>query len=404
MTVPVRWFRDILWGRNLWYMDCPRVPDFLSKRRVALVVDTTDSCWAGACAPWIRGVLEELDRRLEPDDLCTFWRLGPRDPEFELLRGPHPQQLATRILSHPHLRPYEQGSWLGDTVAGIDAWSRGAAAGECEDYLLILTDGEIHDGGVVALPPAIPPERIAMILPTLAPGAPRQPVTTHEPGAWARVQTPWSGSLALLGRTQSPIRLLPGVGDHEVYRYDDQESIDRVVGTLLVQPRARLKLCFIGDQQPAPAFLVGADTVSLAPSSGTLQNGCPTDAQALQMHRIVELLLAPWDRNALAGLLKPHSIEVAHCGLPQVVDRSRPPSEQPCSECRGCLLVKQEAFPIGADDQDKALLFPLSPDGTIADTLPQYRSASAVSEPCYGVHADAAGQPSLVLNFLPTVL
>lgn len=402
MMLRVRWFRDGPPEGGVWYMDCPRVPDFSPKRRVALVIDTTDSWPLRDSRLWISSVLEELDRRLESGDHCALWLLGSGDPLCELVRDQHTNSFARQIMDR--LKPYDYGSWLGDTVAGINIWSRTPIGEDFEDYLLILTDGEIHDACTVPLPSVIPTERIAMIVPSAEPNAPRSPANNRDAGAWAEVQIPWSaGALARFDRTPPLIRLAPGAGGHAVYRYDQEggEPICLLAGEPRVQPGKRLALCFIGAQPPVPELRVGSGSVAL--SGQAPQPVCPTDAQTQQMRRIVPLLLARWNRQALSEIAKRQSVEVTHCSKKQTVDHTLPPNEQQCETCRGCLLVQERAFRIGPEDQEKALLFPLLHDGTVAGDLPQYCSSSRVSEDYYEVHADGTGRKFLVLKFTPKV-
>ncbi len=391
MEIEADLYKETKGGETLWYVDCADIPACTGRRRVFLVVDTTDSFRSqDNHRLFIRSLLERLARILDPQDVVNLWTMGERDPLLERERGQVPEHLVHDLIER--LEPFNRGSWLAETVREIDARCERAHGSDWEDYLLILSDGAIHDAVAAPLPTWISRDHIFLIVPDL-PG-------DGGLGVWDDLIRQWRPTL-LDPLERPPQELLVDPGPETaraVYRFGPAPIVP--VGTdLRVLPGNELGLCYLGGEEPEPRLGSATDSYPLTWTKP--QDGYPPHAR--EMARIAELLLAPWDRDALESLETVGKAQVIHsCGKvrePQSIERE-PPQRLRCAGCGGCLLVRgQEPFPISNQDQSRCLLFPLP---LRAGALPEYREPKHVRASAYGRYREA-GKEFLVLNFLPSV-
>lgn len=359
----------------------------MGRRRVLLVLDTTDSFWPEQ-EPFLNMALVRLAALLEPGDICVPWIMGDQDPASECRRGPIPETLVRDLLGV--LEPFPRGSWLSETITEIEAKSRRGASPDWEDYLIILTDGKIHDAVAAPVPFWIKHNRIELITPHW---------TDSDLGGWKKFYQVWtSESLDMLAQKPSEAKVIPNPGEAAlaVYRYSPA-PITRIESGFKVQPGSAVELCYLGGKEPRP-FLDCGGGAKHAFYWSNRQSGSPGDERATHMPRIAELLLAPWNRTALEALHTKGGGTIIHCGKEQTVVREQPPNEARCSECGGCLLVQEEGFQVTDRDQSIVLVFPFPVE---SGNLPEYRSPVEVCVGCYEVHSEG-NREYLVLKFVPT--
>lgn len=393
MEVEAFLYREEVWGRSVWYVDCPSIPSCTPRRRIFLVVDTTDSFWP-AQRQMIQNVLDTLAGILQSDDVCILWVMGEDRPSAE---RPCDRSRKWHRVLFESLQPFDRGSWLTHTLAGISEMASGSDSGWL-DYLLIVSDGAIHDAFAASRPACIPSERVVMITPNENSAAKR------ELGVWRSLRRTWApGILDLLRHQAQDLWLEPISGSHEedredralaVYRYDPPPI--RLIGNRLkvVLGGHGIQLCYLNGDEPVPRLHAGSQVYGFRWI--VKQNGHPGAAAA--MARVAELLLAPWNLDVLNKLQTEGTGEVEHCGASRQVHR-RAPNDLACPVCRGCELVLDGQGPLKVkpSDASSVLLFPLP---LKAGRLPEYRSPAGVQKPCYEVFRENE-KDYLVLDFTP---
>jgi len=387
------WRETINESLPIWYVDCPTLPQCGLRRRVFLVLDTTDSCWPQS-RDQVMTWLNRLANMLDTGDSCSLWLLGQDRPVLEdlILEGGNREQWRNTISDALDSVPTRAGSWLRDTIDGINICT---GTGEADNsYLLLVTDGVIYDAGQVELPEYIDPSRILAVSPE------GLPATLD--GAWKKLHDERTlQDVLYLPSTDIKILLENEAGSH-VYLCGAQNHrrVGDVVDVVDGVPGNRLGLCYMGGQEPRPVLVysAGGEEGRIEFKWTTINEGHPDP----RMHRIAELLAAPWDLDLLGRISKGDANNIKHCCGYQCdgsVNDLGSAVDAVCPDCGGSLLVGQKGFGVTVNDQFAVLLYPLS-DGN--PEQPEYRPATdIVGTGCYGIHTENDRQ-YLVLRFVPT--
>ncbi len=356
------WNTGLRNGAPVWLLEWElrqRLP-----RRVLLAVDTSDSCaQAGA---GLADLFSALASTLELGDSCALWLLGRREKALETVIAHHHdrQRLAQNLAGS--LTGVRGGTWMERTLDAMLAEAAGSNLAAAESFLLLASDGEIFDAEVLAtrrLP------RLGFV--RLGETGSRQlgVIEAHTTSLTA------TGPALKSFLVSSPlaVELKHGWRGEKLVEFSGQGEITGELSKsdplLVAAGRDRVRVAFVGGNEPQPQLLYAASGRSWPESRVERQNLSADDPAHL--HLVVRALQGSeveWDWARLKKLAADHRKEAVF-DCPGCHRRKQLARRKLFCECETLLVASDgikrgEALALYED----TVRFPVRDDGEVGRT------------------------------------